>query len=187
MARHREVEDATLAAALTAGDVSALGELYDRHAEGVRRFVLRAGSSVTDADDLVHDTFLALFDGAGSYDASRPMRAFLLGIAGKLLLRRRRSVFSRLALLARFAPVPSEPPSPEDLAAGNEAAAHLGTALRRLSAAKRVTFVLADIEGLSGPEVANALGVPVATVWTRLHFARAELRAVLSRRGGPRP
>jgi RNA polymerase sigma-70 factor (ECF subfamily) len=54
-------------------------------------------------------------------------------------------------------------------------------ALSRLSAKKREVFVLVALEGMSGAEVANALHIPVATVWTRLHHARLELRAALAR------
>ncbi len=48
-------------------------------------------------------------------------------------------------------------------------------ALERMSPKKREVIVLAVIEGLPGEEVARVLGVPVATVWTRLHHARREL------------
>ena len=43
----------------------------------------------------------------------------------------------------------------------------------------RVTLLLAEVEGLSCPEIAAALEIPVGTVWTRLHKARSELRQLL--------
>jgi RNA polymerase sigma-70 factor (ECF subfamily) len=52
-------------------------------------------------------------------------------------------------------------------------------ALFELSPKKREVFVLVALEGLSGEEVATTLGIPVNTVWTRLHHARSELRHAL--------
>jgi RNA polymerase sigma-70 factor (ECF subfamily) len=54
-----------------------------------------------------------------------------------------------------------------------------------LSQPKRVTLLLAEVEGLSCPEIAAALDIPVGTVWTRLHKARRELRQLLD--GGHEP
>ena len=52
-----------------------------------------------------------------------------------------------------------------------------GEALASLSEKKREVVVLVTIEGMSGEEVAALLGIPVATVWTRLHHARREMSA----------
>ena len=52
-------------------------------------------------------------------------------------------------------------------------------ALATLSEAKRVTLLLAEVEGLTCQEIADALAVPIGTVWTRLHAARRELRNTL--------
>src|SRR5262249_40309705 len=59
----------------------------------------------------------------------------------------------------------------------------LGKALERLSDAKRVALILAEVEGLGPEEIAAALRVPVGTVWTRLHPARLELRRALRHEG----
>ena len=67
------------------------------------------------------------------------------------------------------------------VAAADEDLLRFQRALDRLSLAKRVTVVLSDVEGFSGPEIAEALEVPVGTVWTRLHHARAALRLALAK------
>jgi RNA polymerase sigma-70 factor (ECF subfamily) len=51
--------------------------------------------------------------------------------------------------------------------------------LKRLSETKRVTFLMAEVERFSCAEIAVAFGVPIGTVWTRLHAARRELREAL--------
>ena len=73
--------------------------------------------------------------------------------------------------------------TPEDDATGAEDVRRFERALAKLSEEKRLAFLLVEREGLSGEETAQALGIPVNTVWTRLHHARAELRRALSRGG----
>jgi RNA polymerase sigma-70 factor (ECF subfamily) len=60
------------------------------------------------------------------------------------------------------------------------ARADVERALARLSEVKRITFVMAEVEGSSCEEIARAMEVPVGTVWTRLHSARRELRGALA-------
>jgi RNA polymerase sigma-70 factor (ECF subfamily) len=71
---------------------------------------------------------------------------------------------------------------PEETLLVGELRAQLSQALHSLTPQKRVVIVMAEVEGLSGPEIAQALDIPLGTVWTRLHHARAELRKQLSRR-----
>lgn len=180
-----EVSEAEMMRQLAAGDLSTLGELYDRYAPDVRRFVMRASVGEATADDLTHDAFLALADSAGRYDEQFPVRSFVIGIAGKLLLRRRRRGALVLRMLSelRIAVFGVESRTPEAVAAADEQLRRYRDALEGLSEAKRVVVVMADVEGLSGPEIAACLDIPVGTVWTRLHHARAELRHAL-RAGG---
>jgi RNA polymerase sigma factor (sigma-70 family) len=94
------VSDAALMGRLAAGDLTALGELYDRYGDDVRRFAHRATGHADDAEDIAHDAFLALADAGARYDDERSTRAYLLGIAAKLVLRRRRSWAQRLRNLS---------------------------------------------------------------------------------------
>jgi RNA polymerase sigma-70 factor (ECF subfamily) len=58
-------------------------------------------------------------------------------------------------------------------------------ALAQLSEAKRLTVLMAEVEGMSCAEIATTLDVPIGTVWTRLHAARRELRQALGQAGEP--
>jgi DNA-directed RNA polymerase specialized sigma24 family protein len=60
-----QASDADVMSRLASGDLGALGELYDRYHEPIRRFVARATSDAEDVDDLVHATFLAAAKSAG--------------------------------------------------------------------------------------------------------------------------
>ena len=179
-----ERDDAPLMAATAAGDLGALGRLYDRHHADLRHFAERASPGGRDADDLVHEVFLTLPRAAKSFDGRPNAKPFLIGIAAQLLRRRSRS-FARLTeALRRFRLEWSpSPTTPEEALTGSEERARFARALDALSEEKRLVFLLVESEGMRGEDVAAALSIPVATVWTRLHYARRELRARLGKAG----
>jgi RNA polymerase sigma-70 factor (ECF subfamily) len=170
------VSDPDLMGQLANGEIGALGELYDRYREPVRRFVARSTSNAEDVDDLVHATFLAAAESAARYDGRASCRPWLIGIAAQLL-RRRRQLFGRL--LEVLASVRSMRTTARDPRPVLEARRDIGRALAGISEAKRITLLMAEVEGLSCAEIAAALEVPVGTVWTRLHAARRELRRAM--------
>jgi len=172
----RALSDAELMAALAAGDLGALGSLYDRYHESVRRFVARVTSDAEDVDDLVHATFLTAAGSAARYDGRAVGRAWLMGIAVRLVRRRRHALGRFFTLLSSLRLVGRTSHDPRS---SLHAQSDLERALARLSEPKRMAILLAEVEGLSCPEIAETLGVPVGTVWTRLHAARRELRRAL--------
>jgi RNA polymerase sigma-70 factor, ECF subfamily len=174
--------DAELLRAIAEGDLGSLGVLFDRHHESVRQFLLRVAPASGDIDDLVQETFLTVTRAAGSYDGRACARAFLIGIAAQLLRRRHRSVGRYRGLLQRFGLVaPTPPRTPEQSTMIAEHCSCLHEAIDRLSEELRLALVLVEWGGMTGPEVAESLGIPVGTVWRRLHDARSELRSALAR------
>jgi RNA polymerase sigma-70 factor (ECF subfamily) len=170
------VSDADVLSRLAGGEIGALGELYDRYHETIRRFVARATSDAEDVDDLVHATFLAAAKSAAQYDGRASCRPWLIGIAVQLLRRRRRAFARLLAFLSSFrsARTATVDPRPVLTARGD-----IERALLRISDNKRVTLLMAEVEEMSCADIAAALGIPIGTVWTRLHAARRELRRAL--------
>lgn len=167
--------DAEVVARLATGELDALGELYDRHHVAVRRFLARATADAEDVDDLVHTTFMTASTLGARFDGRASCRPWLMGIATQLLRRRRRSLGRFAEILASLARVRRfVDPRPE-----LNAHVDLDRALRTLTEAKRTTLLLAEVEGLTCAEIAEAMAVPIGTVWTRLHAARLELRAQL--------
>ncbi len=176
--------DAELMRALASGELGPLGELYDRYHDDVRQFARRACSRDGDVDDVVHDTFLTAARAAAAYDGRPCARPFLIGVAAQLV-RRRRRVWARWAeVLEAFgwAHDQSAPRTPEEVAGTAEVVARVERALSHLSEEKRLVLLLFEREGLSGEEIARALDIPVGTVWTRLHHARADMRRALKGR-----
>lgn len=181
VARRPETPDAELIARIANGDLSGLGILFDRYGGDVRRLLLRLGIASSDADDLVQLTFLDAARAAPRFDARAAVKPWLLGVAAMVARRHRRSFGRMLDRLRTWALEPA--PLPEAAASKQyelkEEARRAERALAQLSAKKRETFVLVAVEGMNGEEVAQALGIPIATVWTRLHHARRELRLAL--------
>ena len=171
-----EPRDPELVQQLARGELGALGALYDRYHAQLRGFLARSTHDAHDVDDLVHATFLAAAASAERYDGRPCCRPWLIGIAAQLLRRRRRS-FGRWRSM--FSALRGTAEQSRDPRASLLARSDLERALSRLSEAKRVTILMAEVEGLSCAEIAEALEVPIGTVWTRLHAARRELRQAL--------
>ncbi len=172
--------DDELTSRIAEGDLAGLGVLYDRHNADVRRFLGHMGIAACDVEDLVQQTFLEVAKAAQRYDASRAsVRAWLFGVAAMVARRHRRSL-SRLArlLARRLSDGPGSPDSGEMLASRVDLR-RARVALQSLSPKKREVFVMIVIEEARSEEVAAVLGIPLGTVWTRLHHARRELRELL--------
>jgi RNA polymerase sigma-70 factor (ECF subfamily) len=183
---HTAAADSDAVQRLAAGDIEALGELYDRHQSSVRRLARRMGAAASDADDVVHATFLAARDNAASFEPERSCRAWLLGIAANLTQQQHRKHARWRRLLGAFRPQESAGGAdPERAVAAREGLGRVEQALLGLAEPKRIVVIMAELEGLSGQEIADALAIPVGTVWTRLHHARRELSAALA--GGSKP
>jgi len=176
--------DARAMRRLARGEIDALGELYDRHHAAIRRFAARMSGGTAEGDDIVHATFLTALKSASTFDASRSCRAWLLGVAAQLMRRERTQGARWARLLGSFRPPePTWSQDPERALSAREGLDQLEQALLRLPEAKRAVLVMAEIEGLAGEDIARALGIPVGTVWTRLHHARRELTRALEHRG----
>ncbi|TCO58036.1 RNA polymerase sigma factor [Actinocrispum wychmicini] len=169
---------------LTGADAGTLLErLYDEHARSLHRYLSRRLDTTT-ADDLVSETFLVAWEQRHRYEPERAtVRAWLYGIATNLLKRHARSEIRGLRATAREVgrAVTGEG---IDTVAVSRADAHrkarqLGSALAELRPAERDVLLLVAWAGLRPVEVAEALGVEVGTVRSRLHRARSALRAHL--------
>src|SRR5690349_13552411 len=154
--------DADLLARVASGEIGALGAIYDRHQAALRRFLAHATSNAADVDDLVHTTLLTAAQSAARYDGRLRCRPWLFGIAGQLLRRRRYSLARLIKALTAFA---GSRPQNTDPRPALQARRDVHRALQTLSEAKRVTLLLAEVEGLSGEEIADTLGIPLGTVW----------------------
>lgn len=179
----QEMTDARLFERMRDGDMGALGLLFDRYARDVRRVVSRLGVVSADVDDLVQLTFLEAMRAAAQYDGRASAKPWLSGIAVIIVRRHRRSLGRLLRRLTEWGKDPDvdkQEMHQGDAYETHEMAHKAEQALAKLSPKKREVFILVVLEGLPGEQVASALSIPVATVWTRLHHARLDLRELLA-------
>lgn len=183
-------EDETLIARIRAGDDTALRELVFRHTPwlGAR---LRAVLSRTDAEDVLQETFLAVWRGAANYRSESEVGGWLWGIA-----RRQAALFLRRRGPADLLAVPAEALAAAELGGGADGSAadpaQVAVVRAELAAAvvalgpegspDREVWQLLYVEDRPVAEVARVLGVPAGTVKSRAHRVRRVLRGAL--RGG---
>lgn len=175
------LSDAALVAACGMGDAAALGALFDRHHAAVYRFVSRLSlANADDVDDLVQMTFLTVQRSAARYKGRSAVRTWIFGIAANVTRREARSRGRRVRLAQAVDAQPERPRAGVDeVVARRRAVERLEAALARLPAKTRACFVMCQLEGVSGPEAAAALGMRTGSVYRRIHEARHALRAVL--------
>lgn len=166
-----------------AGSAEAFRTLYEAQFGFVLRTCLRLGLPEADAEDAVQETFLV---------ASRNLTRFREGRLSTWLYRIARNVcFGKLrrrrvrdALFSLWLPRDeTAAPAPDALFSQREEARRVREVVTRLSPKKREVFALYELEGLSGEEIAERVGCPLATVWTRLHHARRDFERIAQKRG----
>jgi RNA polymerase sigma-70 factor (ECF subfamily) len=169
--------DAALLAAVAEGDRRAFEELYARHAAWL---VVRLSRRCADAglvDEVVQDTFVAVWRGAQRWAARGEVAAWIWGIGIRQLLDRLRRR-TRVML-----PLPE--PSRTELSAEERVLlgvqyGDLGASLAHLSPELRAVVQATVLDGLTTREAARLLGIPAGTVKTRMMRARAQLREELT-------
>ena len=134
------------------------------HKDVLYRFVYRMTGSANNAEDIVQESFLALWRRPHAYDASRgTLRSFLLGIARNLVLKRWRDEHPHDSLEDDSAIC-----GPVDLL-GQERADAIARAVQMLPPLQREAIVLAEYEDLTLEEIARATDSAIGSVKSRLH------------------
>lgn len=151
---------------------------FDAHARAILGYALRRADDAADAADVVAETFVVAWRRVDELPPEVEVRLWLFGVARRVLANQRRGNLRRSALADRLRAqlVERVVSDPSDLA---EVADEVREALRGLRDEDREVLLLTAWEGLTPAEIAAALGVPAATVRTRLHRARKRLRRSL--------
>jgi RNA polymerase sigma-70 factor (ECF subfamily) len=161
--------------------------IYEEHFEFVWRSMRRLGIAADSIDDAVQDVFLVVHRRLEDFEARASVKTWLFGIA----LRVAHDYHRRSRRKGGHEPldpsVADGAPGPHEELAKLEAVRELDRILSSFDEEKRAVFILAEIEQMTAPEMAEALGINVNTVYSRLRAARREFEAALARhRGGPR-
>jgi RNA polymerase sigma-70 factor (ECF subfamily) len=177
-------------ARIRAGDAAAFGQLFEAHAGEVYRHVVRSTGGWSAAEDVVSLTFLEAWR---LREKLRPegdsVLPWLLGIATNVLRNTRRAARRHAAALIRLPPAETMPDFADEVVnrmRDSEQLAAAAAALRRLREAEREVFTLCVWSGLDYAQAAEALGVPIGTVRSRLSRARRRLREMTAEVPRPR-
>lgn len=169
--------DGDLVAAIAEGDRRAFDELYARHFGWLHLRLSRRCADPTLVEEAIQDTFLTVWNKAGSYRGQGDVGAWVWGIGiRKLLNRMRRRKTPAWHLLVQSDRIVSA----EETALLGTEHGDLGGAIDRLSPELRAVVQATMIDGLTTREAARVLGVPSGTVKTRMMRARQQLREALT-------
>ena len=162
-------DEAELVARAVGGDKAAFGMLSRKAASAVHGLMRRMGADAVLADDLTQDALVAAWRSITSFRAEASFTGWLMRIAARLYVKRRRKD-ARLVLLAE--PIAEAAPAP---LAGGEAL-DLDRALASLSAGERLSVSLCHGAGFTHAEIAEALQVPLGTVKSHVTRGLQKLR-----------
>jgi RNA polymerase sigma-70 factor, ECF subfamily len=167
--------DAILIERIAAGDKLAMQALFARHRTPVYRWLLRFVSSETLAEDLLSDVFLDVWRQADRFAGRSSVSTWLMSIARfKALSARRRRADAELDEKIE-ATVADTANDPEVALQEKNRSELLRSALTRLSLEHREIIDLVYYHEMSVDECAQILGIPAATVKTRMFYARKKL------------
>ena len=140
----------------------------------------RLGVPPSETEDLAQEVFMALRRSWPEYDAARPLRPYLFGIAFRIAAANRRKRGREVAT-GIVAEVMDAAPGPDDELASKQARALVLAALERIPLPRRAVLVMHDLDDVAMNEVAKVLSIPLFTAYSRLRKARKELEAAMRR------
>src|SRR6516165_6952277 len=176
-------DDAALLRRIGAGDEDAMAAFYREHGQVVLAQVLLVTGERVLAEEILQDTMLAVWRGAGSFRGESSARSWVIAIARRQTRDRLRGRRLRVVDDAFLADQPSSGPGPEVMALDRAELAEVTGAIRELAPPHREVLGLVFGSGLSLPEVAGVLEIPVGTVKSRLAAARTALSRILNEKG----
>jgi RNA polymerase sigma-70 factor (ECF subfamily) len=156
-------------------------EVFTQHADFVWRSLRRLGVPLADVDDALQEVFLVVYRRVGEYEDRGLIRAWLFAISRQVASHYHRAA-NRAENRHRRLVVDATAPDLEEEMARREAGRLVTAFLEELEEPQRLVFYLADIEGMTAPEIAAALGANLNTVYGRLRLARKRFERALSER-----
>jgi RNA polymerase sigma-70 factor, ECF subfamily len=205
--RLASLSDDVLVRAVADGSQDALAALYDRHADGIFAAAVRLSGDRGVAEEVVQETFLALWNRAELFDPqTAALGSWLHAIGRNRTVDRLRAAGRRPNLVSITGTAEDQPegdvldrlarggtvvasahgvPDPEEAVAAGELRTTLREAIASMPEVERVVILLAYQEELSQSEIAIRLGWPLGTVKTRTRRALGHLREILGEQLGP--
>ena len=158
--------------------------IHEEEADFVWRTLQRMGVEASDLEDVFQEVFIVVHRRLHTLDPTATLTTWLFGICLRVAAAHRRRAYKR-----REVPTDDvgagleaeEGGAPDEALEEREARAALERALDEMDIEKRAVFVMFELDGMSSEEIAQAIGTPVGTVWSRLHAARAQFEKIAGR------
>jgi RNA polymerase sigma-70 factor (ECF subfamily) len=176
-------DDPELLRRISQGDEDAMAAFYRKHGKVVLAQVLLVTGERLLAEEIAQDTMLAVWRGAASFRGESSVRSWVIAIARRQTRDRLRGQRLRVVDDAFLADLPGSNPGPEVMALDRAELAEVRGAIQGLASAHRELLGLVFGSGLSLPEAADVLEIPVGTVKSRLSAARTALNRILNEKG----
>jgi RNA polymerase sigma-70 factor (ECF subfamily) len=184
--KKNQLTDEQLIKRFQQGDLWAFEEIVLRYRDRLKNFVYRYVNDDREAEDLVQDTFLKLYQNKHAYKEIAKFSTWIYTIAGNLaktLLRKRKTrklmFFSHLGPEDKDLDVPSNERSSQEVLEGLFDEKIIQKAISKLPEHFRIAIILRDVQELSYEEISNIIGKPIGTVKSRINRARLRLQKEL--------
>ena len=174
--------DNALMAQVSAGELSRLAVLFERHHRALFRYFVSMNRSREMAEDLVQDVFFRMLRYRASYDPSKPFTAWMYQIARNASLDQAQKRGAEVVGIEEYTERHTEPasaaPGPEESAVRSQGLALLQRAMERLPDDKRELLVLSRYQGMKYEDIAEVLGCEIGTVKVRVYRAMRALEQI---------
>lgn len=156
--------------------------VYREHFAFVWRSARRLGVGDASLDDVVQEVFVVVHRRLADFEGRSSLKTWLFGITLRLVRDHRRAMKRRAPASDReLETVAAEQPDPSENAQRGEAVRMLHAILDQLEDEQREVFVMAELEQLTMPEIASAIGINVNTAYARLRLAREDFDRAVTR------
>lgn len=163
------------------GDRDAFQQLYSIYEKRLYAYLMRMLDCKEDAEDLLVETMLAVWQGAGAFRGRSKLSTWIFGIAHNKAMTRLASKTQRpITNLDQAMDLEATGPGPDSRQIESETREQVQAALQQLSEEHRAVIDLTFYHGLSYAEIAQVVKCPVNTIKTRMFYARQRLKQLLS-------
>jgi RNA polymerase sigma-70 factor (ECF subfamily) len=158
-----------------------MGVIFDEHFDHIWNVLRRLGVREADLEDLAHEVFLKVHARLDTFDATRPIRPWLCGFAYRVAADHRRLARHRVEVLGSSVEAVDPVPAADERVHAGEQRALVEAALTALDFDHRAVLVLHDVDEIPVPAIAQELGIPLNTAYSRLRAAREEFATAVTR------
>jgi RNA polymerase sigma-70 factor (ECF subfamily) len=170
-----------LATLLATNASPTVGDVFREHAAFVWRALRRLGVHESDVEDVAQEVFVVVHRKLAEFEGRSSLRTWLYGICVRTTSDYRKRARMKHEVVTEEPPEQQAPAAQHEQLAMRQARALLDRILDELDEDKRAVFVLYEIEQLTMNEVAQAVGCPLQTAYSRLHAARRQVEESVKR------